>query len=397
MFFCHFTIIILRQFCIFAGINLVVEMTNPFVTNGYAGAEYFCDRVKETADIVGLLRNGNNLALISPRRYGKTDLIRHCFAQEEIRARYHTFIIDIYSTKSLAEMVNKMGKTILETLKPKGKKVWEGFLDVVRSLKPGVTYDGAGLPSLTLAVGDIANPNNTLDEIFHYLQQADKPCLVAIDEFQQILKYEDTNVEAALRTYVQYCNNANFVFMGSQRHLMGAMFVSPNRPFYQSVTVMNLRLIDMVKYVEFCQRQFANAGKSIDKEVVERLYARFEGVTFYLQKVMNVLFMQTSEGGRCMVSELEPAIDYIVDFTNLTYEDLMYQLPEKQSLVLRAICEDGKVSQITSGKFSKRHALVSPSAVKSAVNALLDKDLITQEKGVYQIYDKFFEIWLRRQ
>ena len=126
-------------------------MTNPFVTNGYAGAEYFCDRVKETADIVGLLRNGNNLALISPRRYGKTDLIRHCFAQEEIRARYHTFIIDIYSTKSLAEMVNKMGKTILETLKPKGKKVWEGFLDVVRSLKPGVTYDGAGLPSLTLA------------------------------------------------------------------------------------------------------------------------------------------------------------------------------------------------------------------------------------------------------
>lgn len=88
---------------------------------------------------------------------------------------------------------------------------------------------------------------------------------------------------------------------------------------------------------------------------------------------------------------------YIVDFTSLTYEDLMYQLPEKQSLVLRAICEDGKVSQITSGKFSKKHGLVSPSAVKSAVNALLDKDFITQEKGVYEIYDKFFEIWLKRQ
>ena len=75
----------------------------------------------------------------------------------------------------------------------------------------------------------------------------------------------------------------------------------------------------------------------------------------------------------------------------------MYQLPEKQSLVLKAIAEEGKVGQITSGKFAKRYGLVSPSAVKSAVNALLDKDLITQDKGVYQVYDKFLEIWLKRE
>ena len=110
-----------------------------------------------------------------------------------------------------------------------------------------------------------------------------------------------------------------------------------------------------------------------------------------------MLYMRTAEGGRCGVEDLQPAIDYIVDFTQSTYEDLMYQLPEKQSLVLKAIADDGKVSQITSGKFAKRHSLPSPSAVKSAVNALLDKDLITQTKGVYQVYDKFLEIWLKRQ
>ena len=164
---------------------------------------------------------------------------------------------------------------------------------------------------------------------------------------------------------------------------MGAMFVSPNRPFYQSVTVMNLNLIEEEKYWEFCKKHFEKARKTIDREVVKQLYAHFEGITFYLQKVMNVLFMRT-------------AIDYIVDFTTLTYEDLMYQLPEKQSLVLKAIAEEGKARQITSGKFAKRYGLVSPSAVKSAVNALLDKDLITQEKGVYQVYDKFLEIWLKR-
>lgn len=379
--------------CILNQHSIMIE--NPFVTNGYVGADYFCDRKKETQDIIQLLSNGNNIALISPRRYGKTDLIRHCFDQEIIKNRYYTFIIDIYSTKSLAEMVNKMGKMILESLKPQGRKVWEGFLNIVRSLKAGISYDMDGLPSLTMSVGDIVNPNNTLDEIFHYLNMADKPCLVAIDEFQQILKYEDTNVEAALRTYVQYCSNANFVFLGSQRHLMGAMFVSPNRPFYQSVTVMNLQLIELEKYWSFCERHFLKAGKSIDKEVVEHLYTKFDGITFYLQKVMNVLFMRTSTGGHCHVEDLQPAIDYIISFTSQTYEDLLYQLPEKQRLVLVAICKEGKVGQITSGKFAKKYGLASPSAVKSAVNALLDRDLITHEKGVYAVYDKFLEIWMR--
>ncbi|MDO4186096.1 MAG: ATP-binding protein [Bacteroidales bacterium] len=370
-------------------------MMNPFVTNGYVGAEYFCDRVQETKDITDFLQNGNNIALISPRRYGKTDLVRHCFAQKDIKEHYYTFIIDIYSTKSLAEMVNKMGQTILDALKPRGKRHWESFLGVVRSLRTGITYDAMGQPSWNVSVGDIVNPSTTLDEIFHYLQQADKPCLVAIDEFQQILKYSDTNVEAAIRTYVQYCSNANFIFMGSQRHLMGAMFVSPSRPFYQSVTVMNLNLIALEKYEVFCKKHFEKAGKHLDRGLVAQLYDRFGGVTFYMQKVMNVLFMRTEVGGDCGVEDLQPAIDFIIDFTRPTYEDLMYQLPEKQSLVLKAIADEGKVAQITSGKFVKRNGLLSPSAVKSAVNALLDKGLITQEKGVYQVYDKFLDIWLR--
>lgn len=178
---------------------------------------------------------------------------------------------------------------------------------------------------------------------------------------------------------------------------MGAMFISPNRPFYQSVTIYNLRLIDADKYWQFCERHFLHAGKVLEKELVEQLYNRFEGVTFYLQKVMNVLYMKTLEGEHCDATQLAPAIDYIIEFTSPTYEDLMYQLPEKQRHVMEAICKEGKATQITSGKFAKKYGLASPSAVQSAVNALLDKDLITQEKGVYSIYDKFLDIWLRRQ
>ena len=197
------------------------KIINPFITTGYAGAAYFCDREQETADLTRMLVNGNNVALISPRRYGKTNLIRHCFAQPNIVDNYYTFIIDIYSTKSVADLVYRLGLSILETLKPMGRKTWEKFVAVLASVRQGIGYDSIGNPSWMMSIGDIATPTTTLEEIFYYLEHADKPCIVAIDEFQQITQYGDELIEATLRTHVQYCTNTHFIFSGSQRHMMG--------------------------------------------------------------------------------------------------------------------------------------------------------------------------------
>lgn len=370
---------------------------NQFITSGYAGPQYFYGREQETQDLLDMLQNGNNLALISPRRLGKTDLLRHCFSQPQIQQRYYTFIIDIYSTNSMAEMAARMGKTVLEVLKAKGRKAWESFLNIVTSIKASISFDSMGAPSWNIGIGDITNPTATLDEIFRYLQQADRRCLVAIDEFQQILKYGDQQVEAALRTHIQYCSNAQFVFSGSQRHLMGSIFTSPARPFYQSVTIINLEPIHLDKYIKFCQRQFGLENKTIDTQVIERVYRMFDGITFYMQKVMNILYMRTPHQRHCSLEDLQPAIDFIIDFSANTYEDLMYQLPEKQHLVLSAISHEGSARQITSGSFAKKYGLNSASSVNSAVKALLDKDLVTQHRGAYQVYDKFLALWLNRQ
>ena len=80
-------------------------MKNPFLTYGYNGPEYFCDRVEETKRLTSLLMNGNHVALMSPRRMGKTGLIRHCFAQQELQKDYYLFLVDIYATKSLSELI----------------------------------------------------------------------------------------------------------------------------------------------------------------------------------------------------------------------------------------------------------------------------------------------------
>lgn len=211
-----------------------MHIANPFVVGGYISPHYFCDREVETELLIRNITNGRNVALISTRRMGKTGLIRHCFYQKEVKEHYNTFFIDIYATSSLREFVFALGKEIFEKLKPKGRRFIDNFFSVISSLRAGFKLDSVtGEPVFDIGLGDIHAAETTLEEIFTYLEQADKPCIVAIDEFQQIGTYAERNVEAVLRTKVQHCRNSFFIFAGSQRHIMMNIFNSPARPFYQ--------------------------------------------------------------------------------------------------------------------------------------------------------------------
>lgn len=372
-------------------------MINPFVTKGYAGPEYFCDRVKETEDLVKLLTNGNNMALISPRRLGKTDLISHVFNQPEIKGRYYTFIIGIYATNSIGDFVDVFGKAILEELKPIGRKAWEKYLSALKSLQQQISFDINGNPIWGVGLGNNPYSATTLDEIFSYLKSADKPCLVAIDEFQQITQYADKNVEAALRTHIQRCPNATFLFSGSKRHMMSEIFMSPSRPFYQSVITMGLSPISEDKYTSFAISLFKKNGKSVNEDVVHEVYTRFSGVTSCLQRVMNVLFLSTEKGGCSTIEMVDSAINYLLDLYSDQYEMLFSQMSERQRIVFTAIAMEGKAHNVTGGAFIKKYQLWSASSVMSAIKALLDKDFVTQEGSAYIIYDHFFALWCLRR
>lgn len=370
-------------------------LTNPFVTSGYVSPEYFCDRQTESEQLIREISNGNNLALISTRRMGKSGLIEHCFGNESIACPYYTFFVDIYATASLRDFVFLLSKVILEGLKPRGKRALQRFRNTVKSIQAGISFDVSGNPSFHLQLGDIKSEEITLDEIFRYLNEAGKPCIVAIDEFQQIAGYPEKNVEALLRTYIQRCTNARFIFAGSQRHVMGNMFLSASRPFYQSVSMMYLESIALPAYTAFAIRHFEQGGKTIVPEVVELLYRQFEGITWYLQKMLNVLYSSTPPGGNCTRDMIPPALGSVMDSFTYTYLEMLYRMPEKQKELLIALAKEGKARAVTSGEFVRKYRLSSPSSVQSALRGLLEKDFITQEQGVYQVYDRFFGIWLR--
>lgn len=368
---------------------------NPFIISGYEGDDYFCDRVEETQRLCSEIANGNNVALIATRRMGKSGLIHHCFDQEEIKQDFYTFFIDIYDTKNLNDLIVKLTREIVERLKPYGMKALKHFWDCVHSLQAGISFTPSGDASFNVQVGDIHEGVNTLDEIFRYLGEADKPCIVAIDEFQQIAQYPEKNVEATLRTYVQNCSNACFIFAGSQRHVMSQMFSSASRPFFQSVSVMHLDSINIDAYDAFARNHFENAGILLDDGVTRKVYELSKGVTWYTQKLFNTMYAQLLPGDVCRLANVDDALDYILKTQGFMYKETMFRIPEKQKLVLVALAKEGAAKGITSSAFLKKYRLPSASTVQSAVKGLLEKDFVSQEQGVYTVYDLFLAYWIK--
>lgn len=368
---------------------------NPFIVTGKIEPAYFCDRVQESARLIKSLTNGNNMVIISPRRMGKTGLIQFCYEKPEIKKEYYTFFIDILHTSSLREFTYLLGREIYETLLPRSKKMAKLFVQTLKSISGKFGFDPiTGLPTFNVELGDIDRPEYTMEEIFQLLVAADKPCIVAIDEFQQIAKYPEKNIEALLRTHIQKIRNCNFVFAGSERHMMQEMFMSSARPFYHSADIMELNAIAPEIYIPFIVGHFESRNRKISSENVEKVYNLFKGHTYYIQKTFNEAFADTPEGDECSIETLRTAINNLIAYNDTIFREILSNIPEKQKELLYAIAKDGEAEKITSAEFIKRHSLTSASSVQSATNKLLEKDIITEINKVYSVTDKLFAMWI---
>lgn len=370
------------------------ELENPFVYKGYDGPAYFCDREKETENLISALKNGRNITLLSPRKIGKTGLIKHVFNRISSTEKDTVCIyVDIFSTQNLHDFVQVLGAAIVDEALRREKSLMSKVLDAFKAWRPVVTVDVlTGMPSLSLNI-DSTSDEYTLKSIFDYLKSSKKKVYVAIDEFQQVAYYPEKGTEALLRSHVQF-SNAGFIFSGSRQHLMAEMFNSPQRPFYQSTEFMNLQPIPEDAYYEFASRFFEAKKGSLSQEVFHDIYQRFDGYTWYMQLMMNRLY----EGNK-RITELHQATDAIIAvLATLTpqYEMLMTFLTSNQVNLLKAIAKEGKVEQPQSNEFIKRNDLPSPSSVKAALDVLVDKELVYTQPDGYIIYDRLLNLWLQR-
>lgn len=374
---------------------MATQIINPFIVAGKIAPEYFCDRREESRRLVREVTNGNNLVLISPRRMGKTGLIKFCFDKPEIKRRYETFYIDILQTTSLKEFTYLLGKEIFQRLVPHGQRRLKQFVAILRSIGGSFGFDPfSGSPTFNLRLGDISDPQLTIEEIFQYLENSGVRSIIAIDEFQQISNYKEKNVEAFLRSHIQQLSATNFIFAGSERHLLQQMFLSDAGPFYNCASTMELKPIEPPEYISFADTLFAEYGKKLDENGVKSVYDLLDGNTFYIQKTLNLAFSKTEKGGVCTIPTLKESIFETLTSYDTIYREILSQTAEPQKQLLIAIAREGNATGITSAKFIHDHALTSASSVQAASKKLLDSNFLIRNGNTYKLQDPLLRLWL---
>ena len=369
------------------------RINNPFLISGYESPEYFCDREKETEKLLETLRNGRNITLTSPRRLGKTGLIKHVFHLLRRQDSKTTAIyIDLYPTESLYDFTQAFSSAVLGQLDSSPLKVLKKIASLFKGLRPSLTVDqvtGQPKVGLDIVAGSEAG---TLEQVFNYLKQTGKTCYIAFDEFQLISRYPEQNVEALLRSYIQDLHNVHFIFSGSQAHMLGEMFLSPKRPFYQSTSENTIGTIDEDAYHAFAAAFFKGQGRTLQKEVFHHIYDLYEGFTWYIQMVLNRLY---GKAGRPLDEALvQESIRDILRENEFYYQHLLQVYPKGQVKLVKAIAKEKKVKEITAGAFISKYGLTATSSVKSALSRMLDEEIIYRSPDGYLVYDRFFGQWL---
>lgn len=366
---------------------------NPFLIYGYQSPEYFCDRQEETRALLSALKNGRNVTLMSARRMGKTGLISNAFYHiRKDNPEVKCFYIDIFATASLKDFTQLLAQSILGQLDTLSEKILNRMTAFFRSFRPIISADPlSGSPTVMLDTVP-SNPEASLKEIFSYIKESGKECIIAIDEFQQIVEYPEKGCEALLRSLIQFVPNARFIFSGSKRHIMSDMFSLPNRPFYQSTQKLSLGSIDREEYYKFAAGHLSARGIAISKQTFDYLYDKMQGHTWYIQRVLNKIYEAAQ--GEISNKEVDETIQSIVREEEYNFQKQYGMLTTNQRNLLRAVAKEGTVKMICGKAFLQKYSLGAISSVNRALAYLIENEFILDTPTGYQAYDRFMAFWL---
>ena len=373
----------------------MAAISNPFITTGYQGSEYFCDRTEETMTLKRNLVNGQSTTLVAIRRIGKTGLIRHLLAQ--LPAGHTGIYLDILPTESMKEFLNALATAVFSTI-PEQSKPGKLILDFIKSLRPVIVFDPlTGFPQLTVDVRP-GEAERHIRSVLGCLEAYPEKVIIAIDEFQQIMNYPEKNTDAFLRSLIQSLRNVRFIFSGSQQHLMMQLFADPSRPFYQSTGFLKIDKIDADEYVAFIRHHFQHRGHKIEDETIRAMMEWADLHTYYVQLLCNRVF---ASAGKNVDDELwkQQAARLLreQEIVFFKYRDL---LTKQQWALLKAIAHEDKVFYPTSKDFISKYDLGSPATVLRSLQALQQKEMIYSDYNkegqmFYSVYDVLFRRWMQ--
>ncbi len=365
---------------------------NPFLLRGYKGTDFFCDRENETNKIINALKNGQDITLYGYRRLGKSALIKHVFYYLE--SEYTCIYVDIWGTTNVEEFSKNMINSTIQSSLLRKKRFRDKVYDFLKSVGASFKIDADGIPSVDVIYRERNTAFESLDELFSFIQKLDVPVVLAIDEFQEIRNYSNhVPFEAKLRSITQNTGNVQFIFSGSEKHLLADIFTSYRMPFYQSTRMMTIDKISEDAYSEFINRHFKTAKKEIQTDVLKFIMQASYRHTFYAQAMLNLLFSVSKS--TMDLTEYKKHFENFILEKAVYYSELPELLTKQQFIMLKAIGKQGKITNPTSSEFLMQSGIKSASSMHRVVNSLLDKQLILKEEDAYRLYDVFLEHYFK--
>ena len=375
--------------------------TNPFLVAGYASPKYFCDREPETAALTEAYRNGRNVVLFSPRRLGKTGLIHHFFHQVKKGDKNVTTIyMDIQYTVDLEGFINAFSTAVLNALESKRESFIKRIGELFSGIKASFSLDEyTGMPEVQLGLGTAPEKEHSLAALIKYLENHKHPIIIAIDEFQQINNYPEKNVEALLRKHIQRQKKVNYIFSGSEKHLLLPMFSDAKRPFYQSTQHLNLKKLDADVYKKFIENHLQEGEKEVPETILDFILEWTDRHTFYTQFVCNRLYALREK--EVSLGETKKLLLSILTEKEAYFHTLTKLLSKHQLQLLSAIAKENVLTAPTSKDFLRKHQLSGVSTVSKSLDALISKGLVddepSNEKTEYRVNDVFLRRWLEQR
>ena len=369
----------------------------PFVFGVAASGDNFTDRESETARLLTNFRSGVNTVLISPRRWGKTSLVRKVcrLAQtDELKIVY----LDIFSCRSDADFYDAFASAVLKQTSTKVEEWMENIRQFLSRISPKISLGADPAADFSLSL-ELTPKREDIDEILQLPEKIaeKKGCriVVCIDEFQQIGEFKDSKTfQKRLRSVWQLQKHVSYCLFGSKKHLMNELFERKNLPFYKFGDAIYLQKIATADWVGYIRSRFEATGKSIPAELAEEICRRVDNHSSYVQQLAWLVWTRT--GKEATRQELEAAFQDIIDQNTPLFEKQTESLTSFQMNFLRAII-DGVHSEFTTQEVMRKYQLGSSANVSIIKRALIKKELIEIDKRKAVIPDPIMKVWLQRE
>lgn len=379
------------------------EDLNPFLFGTLALDESFADRCSEIKELAADIRNGQDVVVFAPRRYGKSSLISAA-AQTLGKGRNKVLVadVDLMTTPTKERFAAALAASIYEHIASPLERAWDKATAPFRRLRvqPAMSLDPeTGAVAFSFAAArEPQDVDATIEGLLRLPAELElargRRIALVFDEFQEVVEI-DPHLPKLMRAIFQRQPEVSHVYLGSKRHVMQRIFNDENEPFWRSAKPIELGLIPAAEFAPFLAARFAAGDREAEPETVDRLLALTGGHPHATQQLSYFLWQQTPAGGRATADGLGAALAAVLQVEHSHFSLLWENASAVQRLVLQALA--GEPGRPYRNDYRARHGLPATASVQKALRALEKREVIAGERGDYRIVEPFLSEWLLRQ